>query len=384
MQLTKAIKAKRVALVGTTAASMYGFRAGLIKSLVSRGVEVYAYAIDYLPESRSKIEGLGATPLDYALTRGANSFFKDLICTISLARSLKKLAPDLVFCFFSKPVVFGTLAAKFAGVPNRVGMLEGLGFAFTEQPFGLSLKTWALREIQVILYRASFPFLDRLIFLNPDDPVDLIERHRLKVREVSVLGGIGVDLVNYRRSTPILNPLRFIFVGRLLAEKGVREFVEAAKYIGMIESCTEFILLGSIDPDNPGSLRQGELNELVESGVVICPGHVEDVKLWLNKSSVFVLPSYREGVPLSTQEALAMGLPIITTDVPGCRETVIDGVNGFLIPPWSAQALIEKIKIFLNNPALVVSMGLASQSLAVERFDERKVNERLVGLLLKD
>jgi len=304
--------------------------------------------------------------------------------TWQLSRQLKKIAPDVVLSYFVKPVIFGTAAAKLAGVPRRIGMLEGLGYVFTDLPSGVSKKQALLRRVQIFLYRITLPWLNRLIFLNPDDPVDLLERYGLRARNVSVLGGIGVSLQEYAYVPPnIEQPLSFIFVGRLLAEKGIREYVAAARVVKERHPAARFIVLGGLDEANPGGLSRKELDDLIASGVVEYPGHVSSVGQWLAAASVFVLPSYyREGVPCSTQEAMAVGRAVITTDVPGCRETVVDGVNGYLVPRWNAEALARKMLCFVREPALADRMGKESRRLAEQRFDAEKVNSRLIQMLL--
>ncbi|WP_414730210.1 glycosyltransferase family 4 protein, partial [Zhongshania aliphaticivorans] len=303
--------------------------------------------------------------------------------TFALARLLKTLDADLVFSYFAKPVVFGTLAARLAKVPRRVAMLEGLGFPFTEQPNGLPIKTRLIRWVQIFLYRFSFSFLDKIIFLNPDDPVDLLENYGLRVKSVSVLGGIGLNLTDYSYSIPPKSPVRFVFVGRLLAEKGVSEFCAAAKLVRQRCRNAEFVMIGGLDESNPGGLTQCQLDALIASEVVIYPGYVHNVNEWLADASVFVLPSYREGFPRSTQEAMAIGRAVITTDVPGCRETVIDGVNGFIVPPWSADELVEKMLLFIGQPDLIEKMGKESFRIAQSNFNAEKVNQRLISMLIE-
>lgn len=264
-------------------------------------------------------------------------------------------------------------------------MLEGLGYTFTAQPKPLPFKTKLIRSIQVFLYRLAFPFLDKLIFLNPDDPIDLLKKYNLKVKSVEILGGIGLNLREYPYVKPIISGnVRFIFIARLLAEKGIHEFVQAAKLVKQNNSNAEFIILGGLDPENPGGLKQFELNKLIASNIIIYPGHVDNVQEWLAGSSVFVLPSYREGVPRSTQEAMAVGRAVITTDVPGCRETVIDGVNGFMVPPWDADALAAAMMKFIDQPELIEKMGLESYKIAQEKFDADVVNQRLIKMILEN
>lgn len=374
----------KIVLIGTLSSSVFNFRVPLIKKLILEKNEVYVFCVDYNEESRRKIINIGAIPVDYSLSRSGLNPLRDLKDTFLLSRLLKKISPDIVFSYFVKPVIFGTAAAKLAGVPRRIGMLEGLGYVFTDLPSGIGKKQAFLRRVQVFLYRIALPWLDRLIFLNPDDPVDLLEKYELRTRSVSVLGGIGVDLQKYTY-VPLdtEKPSRFIFVGRLLAEKGIGEYVAAARIVKARYPAVRFIVLGGLDEANPGGLSRTELDELTASGIVEYPGHVSSVKEWLTDASVFVLPSsYREGVPCSTQEAMAVGRAVITTDVPGCRETVVDGVNGYLVPRWNAEVLAQKMLCFVENPSLAVQMGVESRRLAEERFDAEKVNERLLQMLL--
>lgn len=372
----------RVALIGTIASSILGFRKDLIKALLEQGHEVFALAMNFDEGTKKQVKELGATPVDYALSRAGMNPVRDLLDTIKLAKTLKSIQPDMVFSYFVKPVIFGTLAARLAGVKHRVAMLEGLGFIFTDQPEGVSVKIGLLRKIQALLYKFSFPLLDQIIFLNPDDPKDLIEKYQLKVKKISVLGGIGLDLKSYPYAKPDLNKISFLFIGRLLKEKGINEFIAAAKIVKQLFPEVGFTILGGVDEDNPGGLDAAELKHLVDTGLIDYPGHVSNIYERIVQSSVFVLPSYyREGVPRSTQEAMAVGRPIITTDLPGCRETVTEGINGFLIPPWDPQLLADKMIYFIENPTLIEKMGLESYYIAQQKFDAVKVNKRLIELL---
>lgn len=373
----------RVILISTLASSFYGFRADLIRMLLKKGHQVYAFTSEYTAEDLKKIEKLGATPITYTLNRGGLNPLADIVATYRLSKKIKTINPDLVFSYFSKPVIFGTLAAKLAKVPRVIGMLEGLGYTFTQQPEGLSKKTQLIKKIQVFLYKMALPQLDQIIFLNPDDPKDLLEKHAIHVKNVEVLGGIGLNLQDYPYQ-PLNNihlPLKFLFIGRLLKEKGIHEFAQAAKLVKEKYPETEFTVLGAIDHHNLGALQQTELNALISSNIIHYPGHVSNIKDWIADSHVFVLPSYREGVPRSTQEAMAIGRAVITTDVPGCRETVVDGLNGFLVPKWDPEALAKKMIYFIEHPEQVRLMGAESYKIAVEKFDAEKVNQRLVNIL---
>lgn len=373
----------QIILIGTVASSFYGFRADLIRAMREKQYTVYAFTSEYTDLDLKKIESLGAIPMTYELNRGGLNPLSDIVATYKLSKKIREIKPDLVFSYFSKPVIFGTIAAKLAKVPKIIGMLEGLGYTFTEQPEGLAKKTELIKKVQVLLYKFALPQLDKLIFLNPDDPKDLIDQNAINVRKVEVLGGIGLNLNEYPYVpiSSIQQPINFLFIGRLLKEKGIHDFLNAAKIVKEKYPETQFTVLGAIDPHNLGALTQSELDELISSNIIDYPGHVDNVKDWIAMSHVFVLPSYREGVPRSTQEAMAIGRAVITTDVPGCRETVVDGVNGFLVPKWDPEALAKKMIYFIEHPEQVRMMGAESYKIAVEKFDAEKVNQRLVNIL---
>ncbi|WP_336169063.1 glycosyltransferase family 4 protein [Acinetobacter sp. 161(2023)] len=376
---------KKIALIGTTGSSFYGFRADLIKQLVSEGHIVYALTSEYSDQCLEKIKGLGALPVTYQLSRGGLNPFADIQSFLQLKKILKRIQPDIVFSYFAKPVIYGSMAAKAAKVPSVIGMLEGLGFTFTDQPEGQTAKTKIIRNIQVLLYRMAFPCLNKIVFLNPDDQHDLIQHYGLHVPEVHVLGGIGLNLSDYPPMDAKISPVKFLFIGRLLKEKGVFELIQAIRIVKSKYPQAHFTILGAIDHQNMGALKQAELDQLIAEKLFEYPGYVTNVNQWITDSSVFVLPSYREGVPRSTQEAMAIGRPVITTDVPGCRETVEDGINGFLVPRWDPKALADKMCYFIENPEQVNIMGLKSYEIAQEKFDAEKVNAKLIDIMgLKD
>ena len=373
----------KIVLIGTVSSSIFGFRKLLLQSLVKAGHEVHILITDLTPELQQRAkEELNVQAENYTLARTGMNPVIDLKNAWGLYRRLKVLKPDCVFCYFSKPVIWGALAARFAGIKHRYGMLEGLGYYFTDDPKGNSRKKALIRRAQIILFRLALPSLKGLVVLNPDDKRDLIEKYRIRQNNVMVLGGIGLDLDEYAYSEPDVTNARFVFVGRLLAEKGINEFLQAAELVKQRHPQTEFVILGSPDSGNPGSVDEVYLDSLVNKGVAIYPGSVPNVAEWLAGSSVFVLPSYyREGVPRSTQEAMAVGRPVITTDAPGCRETIRDGENGFKVPPHSPEAVAQAMERFIAQPDLILSMGLRSRELAEKDFNAEKVNQRLFGFL---
>ncbi|GAB4130546.1 MAG: glycosyltransferase family 4 protein [Rhodothalassiaceae bacterium] len=362
-----------MAIVTSQAFSLYNFRDKLIRALVDQGIKVYALAPDYDSRSREAVRALGAEPVDISLERTGMRPLRDLLDMFRLVRTLRHFRPDATFAYFIKPVTYGSLAAWLAGVPRRYALVPGLGYVFIEDGAPSGWKRSLLRRIASVLYRIAFRICDRVFFQNDEDAAYFISKGSLTLDKVVRVNGTGVDLEHFLPAPSVQQPVTFLLMGRLLRQKGVCEFVAAARQIGACHPDTRFLLLGDLDP-NPTSLTRAEIEDWVRDGILEWPGHIDDVRPWIAKASVYVLPSYREGVPRSTQEAMAMGRPVITTDAVGCRETVEDGVNGFLVPVRDAAALAAAMLRFIENPALIDSMGRESRRLAEEKFDVRKIN----------
>ena len=371
----------RFAFVTSQAFTLINFRGPLISKLIAEGIVVFALAPDYDKQSRESIYALGATPIDCALSRTGINPFVDIINTFKLALTLAQANLDVVLCYSTKPVIFGTIAAFLARVPKRIAMIEGLGFVYTANSEKLTIIRMLLKNIVSLLYRFALSLADKVIFLNDDDINDFLKSNLVSVKKVIKLGGIGVDLDEWKPTPLPLNPVTFVLAARLLREKGIVEYAEAAKKVKNKYPSTRFLLLGSLDK-NPGSLSESEVLTWVSQDIIEWPGQVS-VKDWYSKASVFVLPSYREGVPRSTQEAMAMGRPVITTLVPGCKDTVVEGVNGFLVLPRDADALANVMIKFVEQPDLIEKMGAASHVLANSRFDVHKINSTLLSIIFK-
>ncbi|WP_460375769.1 glycosyltransferase family 4 protein [Thermus antranikianii] len=368
---------KGVALIFPYAPAILLFRKALLLSLAEKGIRVEVLAPDWTPALRVEVEKMtGAKTLDYSLERTGLSPLADLQTLVTLTTAFVRLRPGMVITFQPKPNVYGILAAALARVPRRYAVVEGLGFAFT--PGEESLKKRLVRVILKGLYWLSFSLAHKVFFLNPDDLEEFVSGGLVSRKKAVLLGGIGVPLEDWPPAPPHLEPLTFTLIARLLREKGVREFAEAARRVKALHPETRFLLIGPLD-NNPGAIGEEEVRAWVKEGILEWVPWTEDVRPYLRQTSVYVLPSYyREGVPRSTQEAMAMARPVITTDVPGCRETVVPGVNGFLVPPRDIQALVEAMERLILEPSLVEKMGKESRRLAEERFDSRKVNERFL------
>lgn len=371
--------AQTVAIIVAKASQHTSFRSPLIRELVARGFKVLALAPDFDDSSVRHIAALGAEPVSFSLNRVGMNPFRDIADFMRLLVSLRQINPDMVLSCFIKPVIFGTLASAIARVPRRLALIEGLGFVFTDNGGSPDFKLRLLRALVSALYRLALKFAHTTIFLNRDDLMDFSRLGIVESSKSVVLGGIGVDLNEWPFTAPVTDQIRFIFIGRLLREKGIEYFVSAARFVKRDYPEAEFVVLGDVDV-NPGAITLEQMRSWENAGAILWPGHVE-VAPWLERSSVVVLPSFREGVPRSVQEAMAMGRPIITTDVPGCRDTVDHGVNGFLVPVRDAKALSDAMVCFIKQPWLIESMGRESRRLAEERFDVHKVNLKFLELL---
>lgn len=357
------------------AQSIVSFRGALIRALIERDIKVSILAPDYTPELRKSVERLGGEALDYPLSRTSTNPLVDLRTLMTLRAFFSLAKPEVVFSYNPKPVIYGTLAAWLAGVPHRFAMVEGLGYAFTQRKF--SFRQVFLRNTLVLLYKIALNRATRVFFLNRDDLATLCSLTALSPKKAVLIGGIGVDLNEWPFCRPHLHPLTFTLAARLLREKGIEEFAQAARDIKSRYLDVRFLLLGPLDT-NPGALTEAEVRAWVQEGILEWPGNVSHMQAYLAQTSVYVLPSYREGVPRSTQEAMAMGRPVITTDAPGCRETVVEGVNGFLVPPRNVAALVKAMERFIQAPSLIEPMGRESRRLAEERFDVHKINQHLI------
>lgn len=375
------VHGNRIAFISSQAFSVYNFRGALISALIEKGAKVFALAPDYDDDSRNAVIALGAEPVDIRLSRAGMNPLRDGMDVWRLSRQLRELRLDACFTYFIKPVIYGTIAAAIVGIPKRFAMIEGAGYVFNEQD-DLQWKRRILRRVVIVLYRLALRFAQRVFMLNRDDRQLFLETGMVTADKVVLLNGIGINLTRFSPRPLADRPACFIMVARLLREKGVYDYFEAARIVKKIHPEVRFILLGSIDC-NPGSLSQSEVDACVMDGVVECPGHVADVRDWIEHAHVFVLPSYREGVPRSTMEAMAMAKPIITTNAVGCKETVEEGVNGFKIPVCDVDALATAMSKFISEPELIARMGAASRRMAENKFDVEKINKRILSVIMR-
>lgn len=366
----------RILLVAGLADSLVNFRGPLMAALQERGLDVHVVAPD-LPaqsSSRQQLQALGLTVHEVPMARTGTNPLADLRTTWALWRLMRRIRPEKVLGYTIKPVIYGTLAAWLARVPQRFALITGLGYAF--QGEGQRSKLQALVQG---LYKLALARANLVFFQNPDDLALFRQRGLLQLdSKVCVVNGSGVDLSHFEYS-PLPGTRTggklpsFLCIGRLLGDKGIREYAQAAQIIRQSYPSVRFVLVGGID-SNPNSVSQAELDSWVAEGCIEYVGKLVDVRPAIEACSVFVLPSYREGTPRTVLEAMAMGRAVITTDAPGCRETVVNGDNGYLVPVKSADALAAAMVNFLREPDLAYCMGRRGRQLAEEKYNVHQVN----------
>ncbi len=380
-QLIEPAAALRIALVCNTAFAIYQYRQGLIRTLVARGVEVTVIA----PRDRTTplLEQMGCRCIELHVASKGTNPRDDLRTMLSLYRLYRSIRPHVVFHYTIKPNIYGSIAAKLAGV-DSVAVTTGLGYVFIQ-------KSRAAR-IAKLLYRFAFRFPREIWFLNQDDEAAFHEQKLLAHPErARLLHGEGVDLDQFA-FTPMQNrqngyenqqrAISFVLIGRLLWDKGVGEYVEAARRLRATYPHARFQLLGPVGVDNPSAISQAEVDAWVREGVIEYLGEAHDVRPLIAAADCVVLPSYREGVPRTLMEASAMGRPIVATDVPGCREVVADGVNGLLCEARNVDSLASKLARMLEmSDDERRAMGERGRAKVAQEFDERVVVERYKSLI---
>lgn len=365
-----------VVIVAGNARSLIANRGDLIAEMRRRGLTVGALVprADHLAEASDL--GIEIQLIDLART-GMNPV-KDLRSMLAIRRALRAARPTWVFSYTIKPIIYGTLAARLAGVRRRFAMVTGLGFAYTTASF----KTRVVRFITDRLYRVALASCEKVFFQNPDDLDELLERRVLRDASSAVrVNGSGVNLERFaRRPLPSGDPM-FLFIGRLLTEKGIAEFVTAAREVAARWPEARFVAVGGHDPSLPHSISAADLKRWRVDSPVEFVGAVKDVRPWLEKCSVFVLPSYREGTPRSVLEAMATARAIITSDAPGCRETVESGHTGQLVPPKDVAGLAQAMERYLAAPELIAEHAEASYRLVETKYEVSRVNDTVLSAM---
>lgn len=353
------------------------FRGWLIRDMVAADCRVVVCAPPQ-PMLAPTIAAFGGEYVPVSLNQTGINPARDAVDILLLGRVMRRVGADIVLSHSTKPNFIGPLAAWLAGVREVYAMIEGLGYAFTE---GRELKRRALRQVVSRMLRFSLQWCSAVFVLNETDE-EFVRSARLvgTSQRVVRVNGTGIDLSEFAYAPAPAGMPSFLLIARLLREKGICEYVEAARKLKSRVPGCRFRILGPAD-SNPGALSPRQVAAWQAEGVIEYLGETSDVRPFLEACTTYVLPSYREGMPRTIMEAMAVGRSIVTTDVPGCRDTTVHGLNGFIVPARDPESLALAMQSFIDDPSLVSRMGAASRVIAEQRFDVKKVNANVMNAM---
>jgi len=354
---------KKIAFLSHLDLNLYLFRLPIMKELVKKGYEVYA--ICPKGEVFDKFSEYGIKAIAYEIDRGSLNPFKELKSIYNIYKAIKPLQLDIIHTFTAKPNIYGTIAARFARIGVIYNLVEGLGSFYIDN----DLKSKMVRFIIELLYKKVFKYSNLVFFVNFDDPKYLVQRNIISQKKVKVIKSVGIDTNEFK---PIQKPQNkkpiVLMIARVIKDKGVEEFIKAAN---LLKDKAEFWYVGDIDKGNKNAFNPEWKN-------VKYLGFRSDIKELISKCDIFVLPSYREGVPRTLLEASSMAKPIVTTDAVGCREVVEDNKNGFLVPIKDYKTLANKIEILIDNPKLREEFGKYGRIKTKKEFDIKVVVKKYI------
>ena len=369
---------RRIVLVSNTAFSLYNFRLSLARTLKNNHFEVYMVAPEdeYSKELRKEFPFIPLKNLD---RKGKNPI-KDLMLFYEFLGIYRKIKPDLVIHYTIKPNIYGSLACGILKIPS-IAVITGLGYVFTDKT--------KLQKIVEILYKISLKRANFIVFLNSFDIEEFLHRGLVSKDKVVLTPGEGVDTNKFNpefcKEFSKSDDLTFLMISRLLWDKGVREYIESAEIIKSKYKNTKFLLLGPFDKGNPNMVPEDYILKHHKEGIITYLGEAKDVRPFICQSDVVVLPSYyREGIPRVLLEAMSMAKPIITTDAPGCRDTVIDGYNGFLVKVKDIVSLTDTIERMIKMDKVELKlMGERGRKMVIENFSDEVVISKMLSLIEK-
>jgi len=360
----------KIVLIGAYPESLVYFRGELIKSMIAKGHHVVTMAAPAEAEIVERIIACGAEFIPYPVERSGVNPLKDAQTFLFLKKELSRIEPDVVLAYTIKPVIWGGLACRAVSGTRFYAMIEGLGFSFNSDT---RLRTM-LKALVIKMYRLSLLNAEKIFFLNKDDPIVFLSHKIVSSNKCVHIDGIGIDLNHFKATGFPERPIVFLSIARLLNQKGIRIYAEAASLVKKRYPDVLFRLLG-IPDQSPDGIPIEEIQKWHDTKCIEYLGVTDDVRPYLGSCHVFVLASfYGEGLPRTIMEAMSTGRPILTTDNVGCRETVMPGQNGFLVSPKDAKGLAERMIWFVEHPDAIVHMGKISRFIAEHRFDVKKIN----------
>lgn len=369
---------KRIAIVANTSFNIINFRLGLIKSLKTNGYEVILIAPeDKHTEELIRLSGCPFHPIKGLARKGTNPL-KDLLLIIEFFFLYRKLKPDIVLQYTIKPNIYGSIGA-FLSRTKSICTVTGLGYVFLNKGISSSIAKW--------LYKIAFRLSGKVLFQNEDDRRLFISEKLAKQEKTGYVPGSGLDIEYFHPSFCLPQQRSkasdtFVMIARLLVDKGLREYISAAKLIKAKHPSSKFILVGDLDENNPAGISQQELDGWIKEDFIDYRGFVKDTRAIICEADAVVLPSYREGMPRVVLEGMAMGKPCITSDAPGCRDTIEEGISGFFCKTADADSLQSALERFIHaTDAERLKMGMAARKRVEETFSQNRVTATYLQLI---
>lgn len=368
----------KILMCTVLAEAFYKSRRELILEFIKLGYEVILVAPEQVNFLDKEFKGMPVKYYQIGLERTGLNPLNDLKVIKEIRKIISYEKPKITYAFGgAKAAIYTTIASAKENVPGNFCMINGLGSIFR----GTGFRNNFVKTIMSILFKYALSKSKGVLFQNKDDLNEFIKRNLVKDGKCTIVNGSGVNLKKYYYTSQPQKDI-FLFVGRLIKDKGIYEFVNAAKIIKKKYPSAEFWIVGGYDT-NPTAVKEAEMSSWVKSGIVKYFGRQEDVLPFYQNCSVFVLPSYHEGTPRTCLEAMAVGRPTITTDAPGCRETVLNGNTGFLVPIKNSISLAEKMEYFILNPQERINMGNNALAFVKEKYDVNKVNKSIIQFMFK-
>lgn len=367
---------KTILVLSSHTPSLFWFRMDMMRAFIGHGIKVIAAGPESLEEWHSKFDEFGIEYRSIPVSRNGLNVLADIKTYFALINLITESHPYKIFTYQAKTIVYGTLAAhKVNPAIDVYPLVAGLGSIFR----GTGLKNKIIRKILSVQYKITFRYSKKVIFQNGDDKNELINRRLLKEDKTRIINGSGVDISKFAKTQLPLQKA-ILFIGRLIRDKGIGEYLALCKQIKKTRPDIRCLLVGPFDT-NPSAISHEELRPYIEKKIIEYYGEQKDVRPYLAQCSVYILPSYHEGTPKTVLEAMAVGRPIVTTYAPGCRETVEDGVNGFLVPIKDVNALTKAVMSIIDNPCLAEKFGKESRRIAEKKYDVNKVNAEIMKIM---
>ena len=359
----------KVMVLSSFTTSLFWFRIDMMKSFLKEGCEVIAVGDGTEDEWKSKFAEMGIKYYQIPVQRNGTNPLLDLKTLVSIYKLLRNEKPDKIFTYQAKTVIYGGIAARLLKISDVYPLIAGVGSIF----LGDGLKKRLLRSILTLEYKLGLNKAKNVFFQNKDDLEVFTSRNIVSKENVVMINGSGVNIDNFKFMN-LPREISFLCISRLIKDKGVFEYLEASRKLHKIYPNIKFALVGPYDT-NPSAIKPEELQPYIDDESIVYFGEQKDVYPYLCNCTAYVLPSYHEGTPKTVLEAMATGRPVITTDAPGCRETVTEGINGYLVPIMDVDAIVKAMIEVIDNPEKNKIMAQNARSIAEQKYDVNKVND---------